>query len=160
LAVQSGKQGNGLTLPQEFIGATARESAGFICRSGGAAVEPVVLEQLHTDASRLAVAYLTSPPANVFLEARSLRDHAFGLIRDHRRPTESRDLHLIAGQPCGILAYASLDLGCADEAMTQARAAWFCADAAGHYGLKAWVRGTQSLIARFMGSFSDAYKYI
>ncbi len=160
LTVQSGKQSNGLTLPQEFIGTTARESVTFICQSGGAAVEPVVLEQLHADVSRLAVTYLTSPPANVFLEARNLRDQAFGLIRDHRRPTDSRDLHLIAGQLCGILAYASLDLGYADEAMTQARAAWFCADVAGHYGLKAWVRGTQSLIARFMGSFSDAHEYI
>ncbi|MGH3977690.1 MAG: hypothetical protein ACRDRZ_01620 [Pseudonocardiaceae bacterium] len=49
------------------------------------------------------------------------------------------------------MANASHDLGDTHAGMTQARAAYVCADNAGHDGLRAWVRGLQSLVAYWAG---------
>lgn len=48
---------------------------------------------------------------------------------------------------CGVLANASFDLGWLQAAETQARTAFLCAELAGNNALRAWVRGTQSLVA-------------
>ena len=44
--------------------------------------------------------------------------------------------------------------------MTHAEAAWICAEWAGDNELRAWVRGTQSLIARFDGDYDQALGYV
>jgi tetratricopeptide (TPR) repeat protein len=71
-------------------------------------------------------------------------------------PKQSRDLHLVAALLFGIGAYACLDLGHPEAAMTQAEAGHICAAFAGHDGLRAWMYGTQSLIARFQGRYLQA----
>jgi hypothetical protein len=43
--------------------------------------------------------------------------------------------------------------------MTQARAAYICADNADHDGLRTWVRGLQSLICYWAGWSQDALRY-
>lgn len=43
--------------------------------------------------------------------------------------------------------------------MTQARTAYVCADNADHHGMRAWVRGLQSLIAYWDGRHQEASKY-
>ena len=68
----------------------------------------------------------------------------------------ARDLYLIAGLLSGISAYACLDLGHPDAATAQAEAGHVCAAYAGHDGLRAWMYGTQSLIARFEGRYAQA----
>src|SRR5690606_22525892 len=60
----------------------------------------------------------------------------------------------------GILSYAALDLGNARAAMANARAALTFADLAGSNELAVWVRGTQSLIARFAGQHRQAEDYV
>jgi len=75
-----------------------------------------------------------------------------------RRQAKEKDLYLAAGYLSGILAYAVLDLGYPDAAMTNTRSAWMCGERAGHNGLRAWVRGTQSLIARFQSRYEVAYE--
>lgn len=57
------------------------------------------------------------------------------------------------------MAKASHDLGAPHDALTQARAAYACADNAGHDGLRAWVRGLQSLITYWSGRFDDSVRY-
>jgi hypothetical protein len=44
--------------------------------------------------------------------------------------------------------------------MTHAEAAWVCAERARDNELRVWVRGTQSLIARFEGDYDDAMGYV
>jgi tetratricopeptide (TPR) repeat protein len=77
-----------------------------------------------------------------------------------RRPSQIQDLYLLAGRISGILAYAALDLGNTSAAMANARSALICSDLAGHQRLAVWVRGTQSLIARFARRYEDAEKYL
>jgi hypothetical protein len=58
-----------------------------------------------------------------------------------------------------LLAWISTDLGRSDTADTHARAAWVCADNAGHQGLRAWVRATQHTAAFWEHRFLDAARY-
>ncbi|MER7578183.1 hypothetical protein [Streptomyces sp. NPDC126514] len=44
-------------------------------------------------------------------------------------------------------------------AMTQARAAYLCAENADHNGLRAWIRGLQSLISYWAGRLHESVKY-
>lgn len=46
------------------------------------------------------------------------------------------------------------------SAVTHAEAAWTCAEHAGDNELRAWTRGTQSLIARFQGEYAQALDYV
>jgi len=142
---------------EEAVRASARDAAGFIYEAGQDDHDPVVLEQLQADTSRLALQYSTSAPTDVLGEVRALRLRLLRTLNELQRADKAKDLYLIAGQLSGILAYVDLDLGYPDEAMTNSRMAWLCGEFAGHNGLRAWVRGTQSLIARFQGRYDEAY---
>jgi tetratricopeptide (TPR) repeat protein len=82
------------------------------------------------------------------------------LRRHQYRPDELADLYLTLGRLQGVLAYAALDAGDPTSAMTHADAGWVCAERAGDNELRAWVRGTQSLIARFDGDYDKAMRYL
>jgi hypothetical protein len=118
-----------------------------------------VVQELHARVRQLAVTYLSSPPRPMLHEAASLRKDALGLLKRYQRPTDQADLLLAAGHLSGVLAYAALDLGNPRAAMRHAEAALACGEAVGHNGLRAWTRGTQSLIARFAGAYGDALAY-
>lgn len=126
-----------------------------------AAEERHDLTQISEGVSALAVAYLGTPPGPMLQDAVELRAEILQRLREkHYRPHELTDLYLMLGRLQGVLAYAALDLGSADAAMTHAQAAWTCAEHAGDNELRAWVRGTQSLIARFQGEYANALDYV
>ena len=118
-----------------------------MCQIGQDSLDPVVLEQFQADTSKLALKYSTAAPADVLREVRDLRIGAFHALTA-RRQAKEKDLYLVAGYLSGILAYAVLDLGHPDAAMTNTRSAWMCGERAGHNGLRAWVRGTQRGLPR------------
>jgi tetratricopeptide (TPR) repeat protein len=125
------------------------------------AEEQAELADLDRASRQLAVAYLSSPPVPMLQESVALRSEALRRLRQHQhRPHELSDLYLTIGRLQGILAYAALDLGDPTTAMTHADAAWVCADRAGDNELRVWVRGTQSLIARFQSEFQQATQYV
>lgn len=111
-------------------------------------------------AERLAVAYLREPAGPMLAEATAARRLVIESLRRIRRPaTAVADLARAAGMMSGVLAYAALDLGNPAAAMAHAEAALAAADASGDARLRAWVRGTQSLIARFDQRYVDALRY-
>jgi hypothetical protein len=59
----------------------------------------------------------------------------------------------------GLLAKASHDLAEPHAAMAQARTGYLCADQTDHDGLRAWLRGLQSLIAYWAGRTQEAARY-
>jgi transcriptional regulator with XRE-family HTH domain len=123
--------------------------------------ERMDLDDLDDAARRLAVDYLSSPPVPMLQQAVELRSEALRRLRQHQyRPGELADLYLIVGRLQGVLAYSALDLGDPTAAMTHADAALTCADNADDNELRAWVRGTQSLIARFNGDYDRAMTYV
>ncbi|MCD9196043.1 hypothetical protein [Streptomyces albireticuli] len=119
------------------------------------------LDELHAGVEETAVDYLGTAPGPMLHRADALRRDALSRLRDYRHgPHERSDLYVAAGRLSGILAYSALDLGDADAALEHARAAGRCAQHAGDTELLMWVRGTQSLIARFNGDYGIALDYV
>ncbi|NUS82696.1 MAG: helix-turn-helix domain-containing protein [Streptomyces sp.] len=119
------------------------------------------ISELQDGVAVTAVDYLASPPAPMMDRAHALRGEAFERIRSgHHRPQDRSDLYVAAGRLSGVLSYALLDMGDADEALEHATAAGRCAEFAGDAELAAWVAGTKSLIARFQGDYGRALEYV
>lgn len=135
-----------LTVQREVTMAAA-ESARFGQFAEQSNVGPHTLEQFRADLTRIVTTYPNRPVYPTFVELRSLRNRAFELLEGRQYPEQSRELYLVAGVLCGVLANASFDLGWLHAAETQARTAFLCAELAGNNSLRAWVRGTQSLVA-------------
>ncbi|MFI9331957.1 helix-turn-helix domain-containing protein [Kitasatospora sp. NPDC052868] len=118
-------------------------------------------DDLGADVADLATAYLASPPGPMLHDAHTVRQEVLARLQTrHHRPAERTELYRAAGHLSGILAYAALDLGHAGIAADHAQAAWRCADFAGDDELRVWVRGTQSLIARFRSDYAAALEFI
>jgi hypothetical protein len=132
---------------QREVAMAASESARFAQFAEQSNVGPHTLEQFRADLTRIATNYPNRPVYPLFVELRALRNRAFELLEGRQRPPQSRELYLVAGALCGMLANASFDLGLLPAAETQARTAFLCAELAGNNALRAWIRGTQSLVA-------------
>jgi len=123
--------------------------------------EKIPLEDIDEAVQALAVEYLRTPPGPMLQKAVELRSELLRRLKEQDyRPHQLPDLYVALGRLQGVLAYAALDLGDPQAAMTHADAAWACADQVGDNELRAWVRGTQSLIARFRSDFTDALWYV
>jgi transcriptional regulator with XRE-family HTH domain len=119
------------------------------------------IADLQEGVSATAVDYLASPPAPMMDRAHTLRGEAFERLHSgHHRPQDRSDLYVAAGRLSGVLSYAALDMGDAQEALEHATAAGRCAEYAGDAELATWVAGTKSLIARFQGDYGRALNYV
>lgn len=148
-----------IQLVEEVVMAAARDSARFGQRVEQTNVGPYTFEELHTEVYRIVDAYPNRPVFPTFLDTLELRDCAFQLIEGRQHPAQSRDLYLLTGMVCSILSNASFDLGYISAAQTQARTAYLCAELAGSNWLRAWIRGTQSLVAYWDDQFDDAVNH-
>ena len=137
----------------------ARNAFRFTSSTEGSNVGPETLDQLRDEIRRLARAYKTQPLTTLLGDLVETQDIAFRLLEGRQRPDQTRELYLLAGVTSGLMAHASHDVGHPHAAMTQARAAYVCADNAGHDGLRAWVRGTQSVVAYWAGWPYEALRY-
>jgi len=143
----------------QVITMSADRARDFLARAEVSNVGPETLDQLVDDVRRLAIAHQQEPLERILNEMADTQDRAFSLLEGRQRPDQSRDLYLMAGIMSGLMAQASLDLAAPHDAMIQARAAYACADNAGHDGLRAWTRGIQALITYWSGRFADAVRY-
>jgi len=143
---------------EEMIMAAAGQSAEFGEWAEATNVGPTALEQFDHDIRGIAKTYLSSPPLPVVLTTLRVRNRAFALLEGRQYPNQARQLYLIAGRVCGLLAWMSSDLGRHMEAETQARTGWLCAELAAHDGLRAWIRATQSKLAYWDGRIRESAK--
>lgn len=143
----------------QVISMSADRARKFLSSAESSNVGPETLDQLTDDIRRLAVAYQQRPLGEILGEMVDVQSSAFTLLEGRQKPGQTRDLYLMAGVVSGFMAKASHDLGASHDALTQARAAYACADNAGHDGLRAWTRGLQSLIAYWAGRLDDAARY-
>jgi hypothetical protein len=119
-----------------------------------AAGEDSDLDDLHQQAEDLAADYLSQPPSTMLPRAVALRGQLLDRLRSHcYRINQVPDAYRSLAVLQGILSYAALDLGHSGAATTHAAAAWALADRTDDDRMRMWVRGTQSLIARFEGDF-------
>lgn len=122
--------------------------------------DAVDLDRMQQSAADLGVAYLARPAAPMLRQATMLRQElqrrlTSGAIRPH----ESPDLYVALARVTGVLAYAAVDLGHPTAAAVHAQATFRLAEDAGNNALRAWARGTQSLIARFDQNYELARRY-
>jgi hypothetical protein len=149
-------QETGTFSPQDMAATMiAHESVEHAVKVSGSA-DAMTIEQVQAEAWRIARRYTALPPLAVLAEARRARDLTILMLDRTRRPSQTRDLYLVAGQLCGLMAAASFDLAAWDAAAAQARAAYLYGDLIDHDGLKTWTRGYQALIAYWTGRPQDA----
>jgi transcriptional regulator with XRE-family HTH domain len=138
------------------------EEAGLMVMAANAAAEfgewaeassvgPITLEQLDSDVREIARDYLTQPPYPLLRRALDHRARVFTLLEGRLRPAHARELYVLAGKLCGLIAWTVSDLGYHTQAGTHARIAGLCADLADHSPLRGWVRATQSKLAYWDG---------
>lgn len=113
---------------------------------------------LERGTDELAVEYLKNPGAALIDEVTAARREAYQAMRRRRVRNHHQMRYLTAdiGYLSGILAYAALDDGHPEAALTHANVAWQAGEIVGSDQLLAWVRGTQSLILRFMQRYPEA----
>ncbi len=143
----------------QVITMSADRARDFLGRIEASNVGAETLDQLTADVRRLIVASQQQPLPSYLGDVVATQDRAFTLLEGRQRPEQTRDLYLLAGITCGLMAYASQDLGALHDAMTQARTGYACADNAGHDGLRAWTRGIQALITYYSGRLEDSLRY-
>uniref|UniRef100_UPI002AD30FD9 hypothetical protein n=1 Tax=Frankia sp. Cr1 TaxID=3073931 RepID=UPI002AD30FD9 len=141
---------------EQILRGASEESANALHTIDVTPIGSLALEQINADIRRIVTLYSQRPALPTFLEVRALRARVFPLLTVRHRPDRSRDLCYLAGLLSGILANAAFDLGSLDSAQTHARVAFACADQAGHNGLRAWVRGTQSMLGYWDDRPADA----
>lgn len=117
------------------------------------------MEQVYDDVKHVAKAYPQRPLPEILGQLVETQDLVFALLESRQRPEHLRQLYFLGGVTGGLLAKASHDLGNPHAAMTQARTAFLCADNADHHGLRAWVRGLQSLVSYWAGNPHDSVRY-
>ncbi|MEU5726771.1 helix-turn-helix transcriptional regulator [Micromonospora sp. NPDC047738] len=141
---------------EDAVARDAQSAARFTWLVSASAVEPIAIDQISADIRRLVRSFISRPLAELFDEIRDLRRSVADVILRNKYPHQLRDLHLAGSQLSGLSAHLCLDLGDYTSADTHARAAWLCAELAGHPGMQAWVRALQSLIAYWDGRIDEA----
>ncbi|WP_037959130.1 helix-turn-helix domain-containing protein [Streptomyces violens] len=136
---------------RHVLAADAAASAQFARFIAARNTDEHAVEQLDAEVASLARHFVSRPLSELYAGIHSLRNETFDLLRGRQRPRQTTDLYVTAGRLCGLSAHVCLDMGDYESAMTHARTAWACADAAGHNGLRGWVRGVESLITFWNG---------
>jgi tetratricopeptide (TPR) repeat protein len=142
-----------------MVAAAAADSLEFLTWAENDRVPPSVLDHLSSELRRIAVDYVHRPLPPLLSDLVELRDSTFRLLRERPHPQQSRELFFVAGTVCTLLAHASQNMGHSSAARTQAATAWACAEQADHGDLRAWVRGTQALIAEWTDSYDQAIAF-
>lgn len=117
------------------------------------------VEDLTGELARIATDYVHAPLLPLFHDLLSTRDRVFNLLKGRQNPSQTRELFMLAGTSCLLLAHASQNLGDERSAMAQIRTAWTCAEKADHSGLRAWAKGTAALIAEWSPHKQTALRY-
>lgn len=137
------------TSPRELAATAARGSMDFLAWAEDDRLPPSVLEHVQEELQRIAIDYVHAPLLPLFEDLVHLRDTTRDLLKDRPHPGQSRELFAVGGITCLMLAHASQNLGNSQAAGVQANTAWACAEQADHNDLRAWVLGTQALIAEW-----------
>lgn len=143
----------------QLITMSADRARAFLSTAGASNVGRETIEQLGDDVRGLVTDYQCRPLTELLGEMADAQSRAFAFLEGRQKPEHTRELYLLAGIASGLMARASHDLGAPHDAMTQARAAFTCADNAGHSGLKVWSRGLQSVVAYWSGRLEDSVRY-
>ena len=138
-----------------LVSASAHKSARFGQWADSLSIGNLALAAWWLRVAQLAVDYVYAPMLPIFRELEAVRDEVFEALVSPD-PAQARDLYLLAGTTCGLLAHASGNLGHLGAANVQACAALICARKADNPTLAAWVLGVRALQSEWSGNPSAA----
>ena len=147
------------TTTEEMLTLAAHRARKFALLAGQGELADETLEQIYEDVRRLVSAYPQQPLASILADLVMTQDTVFTLLETRRRPAHARQLYLLGGVVGGLLAKASHDMADPQAALTQSRTAYLCADQADHDGLRAWIRGLQTMITYWDGRLNESVRY-
>ncbi|WTZ38450.1 helix-turn-helix transcriptional regulator [Streptomyces sp. NBC_01390] len=156
LQVSTGEQATDL---YQLATQAAAQSLRFAEAVTHSNVSDVELEVLESTITRIATDYVHAPLYPLFHDLLSTRNQLFSLLSGHQPPGQTRELYLLAGTSCLLLAHASQNLGDQDSAVAQLQTAGTLAEHADHDDLRAWVKGTAALIAEWSTHRHTALEY-
>jgi hypothetical protein len=136
---------------EELVVNAGRESAEHAI-GAASSLDPTALEHLHAAAQRAARAYYRVPPLAMLTDLVRLRNTVYHQLDRTHKPRQQAELYLLAGEVCGLLSSVTWDLGNADMAEEQARAAHTYGSVIDHPSLCAWARALQVTVAFWSGS--------
>ncbi|TCJ32431.1 helix-turn-helix transcriptional regulator [Parafrankia sp. BMG5.11] len=145
-------------IQREMVTVTADRAREFVL-SHKAQSTTEAIEQVFDEVRVLALAYPKRSLIDVLGPLSEVQETVFSLLEQKQKPAQAQLLYLLAGVTGGLLGKAAHDLSVPHAAMTHARTAFICADQADHDGLRAWVRGLQSLIAYWDRRPTAALRY-
>lgn len=132
----------------------------FLARVELSNIGPETLDQLTDDVRRLVIVFQQQPLPILLGDLVDTQDRAFTLLEGRQRPEQSRDLYLLAGFTCGLMARASVArsgrLPRRDDPlphrlrMSRQRRS---------RRLRAWTRGLQALITYRSGQWEDSVRH-
>lgn len=131
----------------------------FIEEHGRGRLSGELLDQIRDDVRELAETYQQRPLPTLLGDLIALQGHVLHLLDGELQPADARELYVLGGLASGMLAKALHDLGDPSTAMVHARTASFCAEQAGHDGVRGWVRGLQALVAYWAGRHHESIRY-
>jgi hypothetical protein len=145
------------TGPRDMVLNAAHSSTILQSAMNTPKIADATLDEVRQDLHQLATDYVvTAGLDSIFSELVILRDRLYVLLdRYGKRPRDARELHLLLGSTCVLLASISHDLAEPRAAMIQTRAALTFAELAGHAGLQTWVHCTRAMIASWWNSPDD-----
>ena len=139
--------------------ATAAQRAREFALIAQTSLTSELMDQVRDDVRELAMLYSRRPAQEILYRLVNTQKELFALLEARQVPAHARQLYFMAGVVGGMLARTSNDLSDPYNALTQARTAFVCADRADHDGLRAWIRGLQSMIAYWAGRPNDSVRY-
>src|SRR6266545_1660262 len=142
---------------EEFIVASAEQSAEAAlwaqAHGIGEASVPILREQL----AALVAQFEHTPPRQMLGRALVVRNRALDLLDEKQaNAAQFRDLNVVAGTACALLAWMSGDLAQHPAALTQAASAWVFADRADQPLLRAFVRTVQAKSAYWANRVAES----
>ncbi|NGN63870.1 XRE family transcriptional regulator [Streptomyces sp. A7024] len=137
----------------------ARRAKNFALTANQGNLTAEAMDQVHDDVRQLATEYPQRPLSALLSDLVQIQELLYTQLELRQSPTQARQLYFLTGVVSGMLAKASHDLADPNAAMAQARTAFLCAENADHNGLRAWLRGLQSLISYWAGRHRDAVRY-
>jgi hypothetical protein len=144
---------------KEVLEMAAQRARRFALGTSASNLTGESMDQLHDDVAMLAVTYQQQPLSTFLGQLVETQDTLFTLLEGRQPPAYTRRLLLLAGVTGGLLAKVSHDLAQPHAALTQSRTAFLCAENADHNGIRAWIRGIQSLVAYWAGRYHESLRY-
>lgn len=142
-----------------LIDASQTSAESFI-RNDKNAPDPWEIDSWQRNALDLSRQYAYEPPQNILDLALTRMNEIRAGIAHTDSPSILKELHKAHSLYCGLLSYASLDLGKAQAAYVMSLASQRSARLAQDADLQAWGIGTQAMILRFDREFKKSVEVV